>query len=89
MSQYDDDNWPGEEGGGDRHITSDTKCCEGESRGDLSQRQCSSMNATNIEKLCTSALEKASLVRDAAYNVREPECLKEAVKALNKYIAPF
>ena len=40
------------------------------------------MNATNVEKLRKSVLEKASLVRDAAYNVEDPECLKEALKNL-------
>ena len=40
------------------------------------------MNATNVEKLRKSVLEKASLVRDAAYNVEDPECLKEVLKNL-------
>lgn len=81
-SLYGDDDWPGVESSGDHDSTSNKNCCERESCEDQSQGQCSPMNATNVEKLRKSVLEKASLVRDAAYNVEDPECLKEALKNL-------
>ena len=40
------------------------------------------MKGTNVEKLRKSVLKKTSLVRDAAYNVEDPECLQEALKNL-------
>ena len=82
VSQCGDDDWPGENCGGDHDSISNEKCREREPCQDQSQGQCSSMKSTNVEKLRKSVLEKTSLVRDAAYNVDDPDCLKEALKNL-------
>ena len=82
VSQYGDDDWPGEDCSGDHDSTSNEKCCEREPCEDQSQGQGSSIKSANVEKLRKSVLEKISLVRDAAYNVEDPDCLQEALKNL-------
>ena len=77
--QYDDDDWPAEDTGGDQINTLINKRYKRESPA-----QRSAIDATNIKRLRKSVLEKASLVRDAAYSMDEPECLKEALKYLTQ-----